>query len=148
MQFGVAEKDPHLSLKNSYISPLLQSECLCMLSCFSCVWLFATPWTWAHGPTRLLCPWDSSDKNTGVGSHVLSQGTFLIDLSDLPGIEPVSSKFCAMAGVFFTTRASYEAPECLCFSKIHMITFSPPKVVVLGIWEMIRSWGQILNEWD
>ena len=22
-------------------------------------------------PTRLLCPWDSSDKNTGVGCHFL-----------------------------------------------------------------------------
>ena len=31
-----------------------------------------------HGlqPTRLLCPWDSPDKNTGVGSHSLLQGIF------------------------------------------------------------------------
>ena len=31
-----------------------------------------------HGlqPTRLLCPWDSSDKNTGVGCHFLLQGIF------------------------------------------------------------------------
>ena len=28
----------------------------------------ATPWTVA---TRLLCPWDSSGKNTGVGCHLL-----------------------------------------------------------------------------
>ena len=27
--------------------------------------------------TRLLCPWDSPDKNTGVGSHALLQGIFL-----------------------------------------------------------------------
>ena len=27
-------------------------------------------------PTRLLCPWDSSDKNTGVGCHFLLQGIF------------------------------------------------------------------------
>ena len=26
---------------------------------------------------RLLCPWDFSGKNTGVGSHFLLQGTFL-----------------------------------------------------------------------
>ena len=38
----------------------------------SCVWLFATPWTI---PTRLLRPWDSPGKNTGVGSHFL-QGIF------------------------------------------------------------------------
>ena len=33
---------------------------------------------WQHnrlGPTRLLCPWDSPDENTGVGCHVL-QGIF------------------------------------------------------------------------
>ena len=30
----------------------------------------------SHGPARLLCPWDSPVKNTGVGSHVLFQGIF------------------------------------------------------------------------
>ena len=28
-------------------------------------------------PTRLLCPWDSPGKNTGVGCHFLLQGIFL-----------------------------------------------------------------------
>ena len=27
-------------------------------------------------PTRLLCPWDSPGKNTGVGCHALLQGIF------------------------------------------------------------------------
>ena len=27
-------------------------------------------------PTRLLCPWDSPGKNTGVGCHALLQGMF------------------------------------------------------------------------
>ena len=33
---------------------------------------------WPHGlkPTRSLCPWDSPDKNTGVGCHFLLQGIF------------------------------------------------------------------------
>ena len=32
-----------------------------------------------HGlePTRLLCPWNSPGKNTGVGCHFLLQGIFL-----------------------------------------------------------------------
>ena len=32
-----------------------------------------------HGlqTTKLLCPWDSPDKNTGVGCHALLQGIFL-----------------------------------------------------------------------
>ena len=39
----------------------------------------------AHGlqPARLLCPWDSSDKNTGVGCHFLFQGIFPTQASDL-----------------------------------------------------------------
>ena len=32
-------------------------------------------------PTRLLCPWDSPGRNTGVGCHALLQGIF-----PLPGI--------------------------------------------------------------
>ena len=32
------------------------------------------PWIlWTYGPTRFLCPWDSPDKNTGVGSLSLLQ---------------------------------------------------------------------------
>ena len=27
-------------------------------------------------PTRLLCPWDSPGRNTGVGCHFLLQGIF------------------------------------------------------------------------
>ena len=38
-----------------------------------------------HGewPARLLCPWDSPDKNTGVGCHFLLQGIFLTQGSNL-----------------------------------------------------------------
>ena len=34
-------------------------------------------------PTRLLCPWDSPGKNTGVGCHALRRGTFLTQESNL-----------------------------------------------------------------
>ena len=44
---------------------------LCVLSSFSCVQIFATLWTEC---TRLLCPWDSPGKNTGVGCHALLRG--------------------------------------------------------------------------
>ena len=45
-------------------------------------------WKWSHSvvsdslwsrglqPTRILCPWDSPGKNTGVGCHFLLQGIF------------------------------------------------------------------------
>ena len=45
-----------------------------MVNHFSHVQLFAIPWTVAS--SRLLCPWDSPGKNTGVCGHLLLQGIF------------------------------------------------------------------------
>ena len=50
-------------------------ECVC-----ECVPLFCTSWTIA---LRLLCPWDSPGKNTGVGCHFLLQKIFLTQGSNL-----------------------------------------------------------------
>ena len=60
-----------------------------------------------HGlqPTRLLCPWDFSGKNTGVGCHFLLQRIFLIQRSN---------PSCCTEGRFFTT----ELPGSLCSSQI------------------------------
>ena len=33
-------------------------------------------WPYGLWPVRLLCPWNSSGKNTGMGCHVLLQGIF------------------------------------------------------------------------
>ena len=56
---------------------------------------------WLHGmkPTRLLCPWDSPSKNTGVCSHPLLQGIF-----PTQGSNQVS----CIAGRFFTVWATRE----------------------------------------
>ena len=43
-----------------------------MLSHFSCNSL----WPYGLYSARLLCPWDSPGKNTGVGCHALFQGIF------------------------------------------------------------------------
>ena len=53
-----------------------------------------------HGlsPARLICPWDSPGKNTGVGLPFPPPG----DLPD-PGIKPASLASPALAGRFFTT---------------------------------------------
>ena len=55
-----------------------------------------------HGlqPTRLLCPWDSPDKDTGVDCHSLLQGS-----SQLRGWTRVS----CIAGGFFTIWVTREA---------------------------------------
>ena len=64
-----------------------------------------------HGPwpTRLLCPWNSPCKNTGVGSHSLLQGRRGVskgegeDPVDLPGLG-IELRSLAWAGRFFTTE--------------------------------------------
>ena len=51
-----------------------------MLSCFSCVRLIVTPWTVAHrAPLSMGFP----GKNTEVGSHLLLQGIFPIQVLNL-----------------------------------------------------------------
>ena len=59
---------------------------------------------WPHRlqPTRLLCPWDSPGKNTGVGCHALLQGIFLT--RDRIRVS------CVSCGVFITS-ATWEAPD-------------------------------------
>ena len=74
-----------------------------MLSLFSRLWLFATLWTIA--PLMLFCPWDSPGKNTGVDCHALLQGIFLTQGSNPHLMSP------ALAGRFYTTRATWEAQE-------------------------------------
>ena len=64
---------------------------------FSRVRIFATPWT----PTRLLPPWDSSGKSTGVGCHFLLRGIF-----PTQGLNPVSP----IPGRSFNLWATREAP--------------------------------------
>ena len=73
----------------------------CMLSRFSCVCLCGTLWTEA---VRLLCPWDSTGKNTGMCCCVLLQGIFLTQ-----GSNPHFFMSLALAGGFFTTSTTWEA---------------------------------------
>ena len=71
---------------------------MCLLSCFSCVQLFVTPWTTAQAVvlSRLLCPWDFSGKNTGVHCLFPSPGD-----RPNPRTEPVFLASPALAGRFF-----------------------------------------------
>ena len=57
--------------------------------------------------TRLLCPWDSPGKNTGVGCHALPQGIFLTQ-----GSKP-RLRSPALAGGVLTTVTTWEAPNAL-----------------------------------
>ena len=55
----------HFKIGNKIPSQQLTRACMVMLSR---VWTLRVPGQWA---TRLLCPWDFSGKNIGVGYHFL-----------------------------------------------------------------------------
>ena len=59
-------------LDSNRVSPSL---CACMLSHFSCVWLFCS--LVDYSPPGSSWPWDSPGRNTGVGCRALLQGIFL-----------------------------------------------------------------------
>ena len=67
---------------------------LVLCAMLSCVRLFVTPWMQASH-LNLLCPWDSSGKNAGVGCHFFFQGIFLSQ-----GL----NSCLLFAGRFFTTE--------------------------------------------
>ena len=86
------------------------------------------PTLWPHGlqPVRLLHPWDSPGKNTGVGFHFLPQGIFLTQESN-PHLLHKSR--------FFTT----EPPGNPCFHDLFFKIFIYLAVLGLscGLWDLV-----------
>ena len=74
---------------------------VCVLSCFSCVWLFVTPWTVAH-QAPLSMEWTDSKQEYWSWLPFPSPG----DLPN-PRIEPEPLTSPALAGGFFTTSATW-----------------------------------------
>ena len=64
---------PYTKIKSSYMYAYL-SLAAWVLTCFSHIGLFVTPWTVAQQAPLSM---DSPGKNTGVGWHALLQGIFL-----------------------------------------------------------------------
>ena len=62
--------------------------CVCMCVCAKSLLTLCNPMDCMQ-PTRLLCPWDSPGKNTGVSCHALLQGIFLTQ-----GLNPRLSVSC------------------------------------------------------
>ena len=70
-------------------------------------------------PTRLLCPWDSPGKNSGVGCHCLFQGIFLTQGSILHCRQTVyqlshqGSPRNSLPGLYFlSNRSNWGAVVC------------------------------------
>ena len=62
--------------------------------------LFVTPWTVAHQAPLSM---DSPGKNTGVGSHLLLQGIFLTQGSDL--VSYIASGFLEVGHTYCVAKA-------------------------------------------
>ena len=84
------------SLRTTSPKARVQSIYACVLSCFSCVQLFATLWTVAH---QALLSLGFPRQEYWSGLSCPSPG----DLSD-PRIKPLSPASPALAGGFFTTH--------------------------------------------
>ena len=72
---------------------------ICMLSCFSHVWLFVTLWTVAHQVPLSMIGFSRPEYWSGLPCPPSG------DLPD-PGIEPVSLTSTVLAGGFFTTSTT------------------------------------------
>ena len=74
-----------------FLSTLCNSKFMCMLSRFSCVWLFETLWTVTH---QVPLSMGFSRKNTGVGFHAFLQRIFWTkDQTPVSCISWISGKF-------------------------------------------------------
>ena len=109
---------------------------MCMLSLQSCPTLCCP-----HGLelTRLLCPWDSPGRNTGVGLHALFQG-----ICPTQGWNPCLMS-STLAGRFFPTSATWEAPLYMySYTKLIFFHFSLFFLhIIKNIW--ILSFDQLIK---
>ena len=90
-----------------------------------------TPWTVA---TRLLCPWNSSGKNTGVGCHFLFQGISPTQGSN-PGLPHCKLTLYHLKPI--TEAILMDHGSCLdtksCPTLYHLMDCSPPGSSIHGI---------------
>ena len=104
---------------------------VCVFSCFSCVWLFVTPWTVA-----LQAPLSMGFSRQAYWSELLCPPPG--DLPN-PGIEPASP---AVAGEFFTHWASWEAcssSDMTAFLKVLPIPKNSERLDVQTTWRQSNT---------
>ena len=113
----------------------LLSLCVCVYACAksfqSCLTL-----SQLHGlqPTRLLCPWDSPDKNTGVGWHAFLQGIF-----PTHGSIPHLLGLPTLAGELFTTSATWEAKALYYLYELSIIDVDINTNIEAGVFCLLQS---------
>ena len=104
------------------------NQSTCVLSHFSCIWLFATPWTVAY-QAPLSVGFSRQEYWSGLPCSIL-QGNL-----PSPGIEPKSLLSTALAGRFFTSSTTREAP----------LSYMCPQILVLSVtpWH----WKHLSSNW-
>ena len=94
--------------------------------------------------TRLLCPWNSPNKNTGMGCHSLFQGNLLNS-----GTEPAFPMSPALTGRFFTTRAIWKAPHTptpeTSSSNTEITCCLEVCIVPLDTMDLVLFWGAVFS---
>ena len=63
-------------LEAASLAPSWISGIIYIIACVRVCSVTSVMWPCGPQPTRLLCPWDASGKNTGMGWHALLQGIF------------------------------------------------------------------------
>ena len=91
--------------------PSLVLLCCCCCCCCCEVTSVVSDSVWPHRrqPTRLLCPWDSPSKNTGVGCHFLLQCMKVKSESEVTQLCPTLSD---------PITAACQAPLSVGFSRL------------------------------
>ena len=84
-------------------------------------------------PSRLLCPWDSSGKNTGVGCNNLLQGIIL-----LQGTDPHLLSLLHWQMDFFFTSITWEAHGWVHLTRIY---------IIISIYSQIQLYSYLLQLW-
>ena len=105
-----------------------------VLSCFSRVQLFVTPWTVAHQTTLSM----GFSRQEYCGELPCCPPG---DLPD-PGVEPTSLKSPALASGLFTTSATWEARQYWCTGKIATSVWVGFCKVVQPTYGGSWSWGR------
>ena len=145
-----ASSDDFLSTKYQILLPYLRriffssalSLRVCMLSCFSGVWLFAILWTVAHQPPLSI---GFSRQEYWSGLPFPSPG----DLSELE-IELASPVSPALAGGFFTTEQTgkpqkWSMVESKSLWKFHSCDFGNVYFQITCREEKVNTWIKTLN---
>ena len=113
-------KEHYSALKSSEQSAMKKTwrklECTLLSACSVTSVVSDSLWPYGLQPARLLCPWDSPGKNTGVGCHALFQRIFLTQRLNLHllcllhwqgGSLPLALPECTLLGV----KANLKRPQ-------------------------------------